>query len=148
MKLVLAYIDEHPKWNENPPITGMSHLSDYIGVLSSEESEKIAGHLDSGLQITDWLSPIPDPLDPSVSIHSDTFTDGEYFWSGMLSHFVKKYCADIPHDLKKKIIYDKRNINFDKSIHYDEIFWDLNERIRNDHDNSDLYITMKSNILE
>lgn len=103
MKKIAAYKEQNSYWLEHPPVENMASVFDHMNVLPREDAEAFSHYMKNCYMLTDWVSPLPDPVDPSIKLHSNTYTDGQYFWNGMLAHFVSKYRADLPREFKESL---------------------------------------------
>jgi len=131
MKRIAVYLEQHPKWRHTPLSSKLVCVRDSIDALSDLDAEKYSTYMDSCIKLVEWVSPLQDPLDPNIQVPDALYTDGAYFWDGMLSYFVKSYSADLPSEFKKHIETKQVNVVNVEDMNYLEIYKDLVNDIRN-----------------
>jgi hypothetical protein len=71
-----------------------------IAKVPQENEDKIVAYLRNAVCIGGRGGFIPDVLDPSsrVALSAHPYTDGTYFWTSDLAHYVEKYHLRLPPD--------------------------------------------------
>ena len=84
------------------PHGGRSDISilDFINKESEEYIEKICSYLDGGITFVVSPGSVDDVINPYNGVAGDTstYTDGEWFWPGDLSYYVRNYKLKLPDE--------------------------------------------------
>ena len=104
-----------------------------MNVLTQVEADDISNYMMRCTIITEWLSPVRDPLNKEIWVNNTQYSDGVYFWSELHSHVIKTYRISLPEEFKahvnkqiasgqdfsnldSKILLEKEKMIFDELI--------------------------------
>lgn len=89
-------------------------IADNIGVLDATEAERIANYLRRGKVLIEFVSPTPDPYNPSDLVRNVVLSDGIYTWDGIILNWVEKYRIGLPKEFIDHVntVYNSIDVNF------------------------------------
>ncbi|WP_064684553.1 hypothetical protein [Rhizobium bangladeshense] len=73
-------------------------IKENINTMPASFAEEVATYLRRGLVIIEFVSPTPDPYNPVDLVRNVVFSDGVYFWDGIILHWVEKYKIRMPEE--------------------------------------------------
>lgn len=69
-----------------------------MDAMPASLAKGVAAYLSRGLVLIEFVSPTPDPYSPADLVRNVVFSDGVYFWDGIILHWVEKYKVRMPEE--------------------------------------------------
>ncbi|MEB3046829.1 hypothetical protein [Rhizobium mulingense] len=84
------------QYSEFVPIA--QSIKDNTNVIPASLAKEVQTYLSRGLVLIEFISPTPDPYCPTDLVRNVVFSDGVYFWDGILLHWVENYRVRMPEE--------------------------------------------------
>ena len=113
----VGYYKEMPHGNNST-----KSIKDFIHKEADGRISDICHYLDSGIELVVSPGIVDDIIKPErgVAGTSSTFTDGEWFWPGDLSYYVRNYNLKLPDEFLKTM----ENNNWEVKCTLDDLDFD------------------------
>ncbi len=85
-------------------LANMPRAIDYFDKVSSAEKQIFLDYMNKAKVICEFLSSMPDPINPKYAIKTSTYSDGVFIWEGLHIHFLVHYNLDLPKEFKEHIL--------------------------------------------
>ncbi|MGR9229520.1 hypothetical protein [Rhizobium leguminosarum] len=73
-------------------------IEDNMNAMPTALAEDVAAYLRHGLILIEFVSPVPDPYCHDDMVRNVVFSDGVYFWDGVILYWVEKYRVRMPEE--------------------------------------------------
>ncbi|MHC2460656.1 hypothetical protein ACVMIX_007360 [Rhizobium leguminosarum] len=73
-------------------------IKENINIMPASLAKEVAAYLRRGLVLIEFVSPTPDPYSPVDLVRNVVFSDGVYFWDGIILHWVEKFKIRMPEE--------------------------------------------------
>ncbi|PDT12604.1 hypothetical protein CO655_05630 [Rhizobium sp. M1] len=94
LKRLVLYREK--QYAELMPIT--QSIQGNINTMPASLAKEVSAYLRRGLVLIEFVSPTPDPYSPADLVRNVVFSDGIYFWDGIILHRVEKYKVRMPEE--------------------------------------------------
>ncbi|WFS03141.1 hypothetical protein [Rhizobium tumorigenes] len=73
-------------------------IEDNMNAMPVRLAKEVAAYLKQGLILIEFVSPTRDPYSQHDMVRNVVFSDGVYFWDGVILHWVEKYRVRLPEE--------------------------------------------------
>ncbi len=112
-KVLPKYFEELDDSDTNPNseyflgherLANIPRAVDYFDKVNFDEKQIFLDYMNQAKVICEFLSSMPDPINPKYAIRTSTHSDGVYIWEGLHIHFLEYYNLDLPKEFKEHIL--------------------------------------------
>ncbi|WFR98778.1 hypothetical protein [Rhizobium tumorigenes] len=85
----------------SPESLAAPSIEDNMNAMSVRLAKEVADYLKQGLILIEFVSPTLDPYSQHDMVRNVVFSDGVYFWDGVILHWVEKYRVRMPEEFMR-----------------------------------------------